>query len=88
VICNRAKLDRRVGASLHPLGIPEYPWDFYGIDYVTNLPKSGANGYTSVFIMVYHLTKMANFVPCHKEITAKESGDLFTSMFLQITWCS
>jgi len=27
--------------------------------------------------MVCHLTKMAHFVPCHKEITAKESTDLF-----------
>ena len=25
VICNRAKPDRRGGASLQPLGIPEYP---------------------------------------------------------------
>jgi hypothetical protein len=61
------------------LGIPEYPWEIVGIDYVTNLPKSGLYGYTTVFIMVCHLTKMAHFVPCHKEITAKESPDLFIS---------
>jgi hypothetical protein len=29
--------------------------------------------------MVCQLTKMAHFVPCHKEITAKESADLFIS---------
>jgi hypothetical protein len=29
--------------------------------------------------MVCHLTKMAHFVPCHKEITAEESADLFIS---------
>ena len=27
--------------------------------------------------MVCHLTKMAHFVPCHKEITAEELADLF-----------
>ena len=29
------------------------------------------------FIIVCHLTKMAHFVPCQKEITAEESADLF-----------
>ncbi len=47
--------------------------------YVTNLPKSGSYGYTTIFIMVCHLTKMAHFVLCHKKINAKESVDLFTS---------
>jgi hypothetical protein len=27
--------------------------------------------------MVCHLTKMARFVPCHKQITTEESADLF-----------
>jgi len=77
LICNRARPDRRGGASLQPLGIPEYPWEIVGIDYVTDLPKSGLYGHTSVFIMVCHLSKMAHFLPCHKEINAKESDDLF-----------
>ena len=73
----RAKPDRRGASSLHPLGVPEYPWEIIGIDYVTDLPKSGSKLYTSVFIMVCHLTKMAHFVPCHKDITAEESSELF-----------
>ena len=64
-------------AALQPLGIPEYPWEIVGIDYVIDLPKTGTNGYTSVLIMVCHLTKMAHFVPCHNEITTEESADLF-----------
>ena len=62
---------------MQPLGILEYPWGTVDFDYVTDLPKSGMDGYTSVFIMVCHLTKMANFVPCHKEITAEESTYMF-----------
>jgi len=50
-----------------------------GIDYVTNLPKSGLYGHTSIFIMVCHLAKMAHFVPCRKKINGKESADLFIS---------
>ena len=72
IVCKRAKPDRRGGVALQPLGIPEHPWEIVGIDYVIDLPKSGTDGYTSVFIMVCHLTKMAHFVPCHKEITAEE----------------
>jgi hypothetical protein len=50
-----------------------------GITCVTDLFKSGSHGYTSVFmiIMVCHLTKMEHFVPCHKEITAEKSSELF-----------
>jgi hypothetical protein len=71
IVCNRAKPDRRGGAALQHLGIPEYPWEIVGIDYVTDLPKSGIASYTSVFIMVRHLTQIAQFVPCHKEITSE-----------------
>jgi hypothetical protein len=45
------------------LGIPEYPWEIVGIDYVTDLLESGIDGYTTVFIMVCHLAEMAHFVP-------------------------
>jgi hypothetical protein len=59
------------------LGVSKYPWEFFGIDYVTDLSRSGSHGYTSVFILGCHLTKMAHFIPCHKDITAKESSELF-----------
>ncbi len=81
-VCNRAKPDRKGGAALQPLRIPKYSWEIVGIVYVTDLPKSGINGYTTVFIMVYRLnTKMAHFVPCHKKIDAEELADLFTDQF-------
>jgi hypothetical protein len=49
------------------------------LELITNLPKSGLYDHTTVFIIVCYLTKMGHFVPCHKEITAKESADLFIS---------
>jgi hypothetical protein len=66
MICNRTKLDRRGGASLQPLVIPEYPWEIVEINYVTDLPKRGLYGHTTIFIMACHLTKMAHQVPCHE----------------------
>ena len=80
-VCNRAEPDRRGGASLQPLGILEYPWESGGIDYLNNLPSSGTYWYTTVFILVCHLTKMAHFVQCHKEITAEVSTNLLISIF-------
>ena len=47
------------------------------MDYVTCLPKSGKASYTAVMIIVDHLTRMAHFIPCHDEITAEESAELF-----------
>ena len=49
VICNGAKPGRRDRASLQPMEIPKYPWEIVGVAYVTDLLKSGLNGYTSVF---------------------------------------
>ena len=79
VICNTTKPSRRGGASLQLLGIPEYPWQIVGINYVTDLPKMGLYGHTIFFIMVCILTNMAHFVPCHKKIIAEVSVDLFVS---------
>ena len=49
MICNRAKPDRRGGASLQPLGIPEYTWKIVGIDYGMGISKRGLYGHTTVF---------------------------------------
>ena len=73
VVCNRAKPDRKGGFALQPWGILEYTQGILDIDYVTDLPKSGIDGYTTVLIMVCHRSEHAYFFPCHKEITAKES---------------
>ena len=62
---------------MQTLGFLEYPWEIVGIEYVTDLRKSGTYSYRTVLIMVCHRTKMAHFIPCHKEITAVESADLF-----------
>ena len=79
-----AKSDRRGGASLQPLGIPEYPWEIIGIHYFIDLPKSCLYGHIAVFLMVCHLTKMAYFVPCHKKIIATELAILVISNYYRL----
>ena len=78
VVCNRAKPDRRGCAPVNPLPVPAYPWEVVGVDYITNLPKSGKHKYTAVMAVVCHQTRMAHFIPCTDEVTAEESADLFT----------
>jgi hypothetical protein len=34
--------------------------------------------------MVCHLTKMAHFVPCHKDITTEESSELFINNYYRL----
>jgi hypothetical protein len=77
VVCNRAKPSRQVLASLSPLGVLEYPWEVVGMDFLTNYQKNSKLQYTAILILVCHLKNMAHFVPCHKEITAKETTNLF-----------
>ena len=77
VTCNRAKADRTASAPVNPLPVPDYPWEVVGVDFVTGLPPSGKNKYDAVMVVVCHLTKMAHFVPCHKEVTTQQSADYF-----------
>jgi hypothetical protein len=70
VICNRDKPSRQGSSSLSPLGLPYYPWEIVGMDFVTDLPKSSIYNFTTILILVCNLMKMAHFVLCHEEITA------------------
>ena len=37
---NRSKPCGQGSSSLSPLGVPNYPWEIVGMDFVTDLPKS------------------------------------------------
>jgi len=77
VVCNRAKPSRQGSLALSPLGVPNYPWEIVGMDFVTDSPKSFKYNFTVIMILVCHLTKMSHFMPCHKEITVEETFNLF-----------
>ena len=85
--CNRSKPHRRGAAAVHPLPVPQYPWEVVGVDYVTSLPKSGKEGYTAVMIIVDHLTKMAHFIPTTDEVTAQQSADMFVHHCYRLHGC-
>jgi hypothetical protein len=77
IACNRAKPCRQGSSSLSPPRVLEYSWKIVGIDFVTDLPKSLKSNFIALLILVCHLTKMAHFDPCNKEITVEETTDIF-----------
>jgi hypothetical protein len=75
VVCRRAKFQPHMVATLYPLHVPPKPWHTVGLDYLTHLPES--NGLNNVLIVVDHMTRMAHFLPCTKNVTAEETATLF-----------
>ncbi|KAG1139241.1 hypothetical protein G6F37_009552 [Rhizopus arrhizus] len=51
------------------LKIPNMPWTSISMDFIVGLPQSGECN--TIWVVVDRLTKMAHFIPCKGNITAK-----------------
>jgi len=65
---------------LHPLPIPNQPWQEVSMDFVTGLPIS--EGYHTIMVVVDSLTKMRHLIACHTTINASKVARLY----LQNVW--
>ena len=75
--CQRTKVSNQPSVGeLHPLSIPQRPWQSIGMDYLGPVPVS-KNGNDMVLIAVDRLTKMAHFIPTTTKVTAKQTAELF-----------
>jgi hypothetical protein len=83
-VCRREKIQPQMAATLYPLHVPPIPWHTIGLDYLTHLPES--NDFNSVLIVVDDLTRIAQFLPCTKIVTAEEAAIFFFAGSLPITW--
>src|SRR5947207_11059299 len=81
--CQRTKASNQppVG-ELHPLPIPQRPWQSIGMDYLGPVPVS-KSGHDMVLIAVNRLTKMAHFIPTTMKVTAKGTAELFLRYIFQ-----
>jgi hypothetical protein len=55
---------------MHPLPIPDSPWEWTQSDHITGLPWS--QGYDAIYVIMDRLTKMAHFIPTSTTANAEE----------------
>jgi transposase InsO family protein len=75
-LCLRTKVQRHhpVG-ELHPLPIPDTPWDTISVDFIVELPQS--TGHDAIMVVVDSVTKRAHFISTLTTITAAGTARLF-----------
>jgi len=68
-LCHRIKAARHARYRLNmPLSPPSLAWVGLTMDFVTDLSESMASGYTGILVIVDHLSKIATYLPCRKDI--------------------
>nr|GEW32137.1 reverse transcriptase domain-containing protein [Tanacetum cinerariifolium] len=61
--CSKVKSEHQKPSGLVvQLEIPEWKWDKITMDFITKLPMT-TNGYDTIWMIVYRLTKAAHFLP-------------------------
>ena len=61
--------------ELHPLPIPNAPWDTISVDFITELPES--NGKDTIMVIVDSVTKQSHFVSTVTTLTAAGTAQLY-----------
>lgn len=61
--------------ELHPLPIPDAPWDTISIDFIVELPKSA--GHNSIMVVVDSVTKCAHFVDMVTALSTAGTAQLY-----------
>lgn len=67
---------------LRPLPIPERPWSDVSMDFIVDLPASG--GFTTIFVVVDRLSKMAHFLPMKGTPSALETANIFLKEIIRL----
>src|SRR5467141_3057571 len=74
--CSHTKPVRhRPYGILKQLLIPEKPWNSISMDFIEKLPQSSS--YTSILVIVDHLSKQSLFILTHDTITSQQLAQLF-----------
>jgi len=75
-ICQRRKVVGHAPYGLmKPNEAPDRPWKSISMDFITDLPHS--EGSHPLLIVIDRLTKMGHFIPCTKEMDAKQFQERF-----------
>jgi hypothetical protein len=74
--CQKTKSRLNPHGLYTALPIPSMPWKDILMNFILGLPRT-KRGKDSIFIVVYHFSKMAHFIPCHKSDDASHIAGLF-----------
>jgi len=67
---------------LQPNEAPDRPWKSIAMDFITDLPKS--EGYDTILVVIDRLTKMSHFIPCSKDLDARQFANLFMKEIVRL----
>ena len=73
---------RKKAGLLQSIPLPDRNWQQITTDLVTDWPES--EGMTAIAVFVDRLTKMVNFFPCKKDITAQQYARLFINYVFKL----
>jgi transposase InsO family protein len=81
--CNKAKSRLNPHGIYIPLSIPSLPWEDISLVFVLGLPRT-KRGRDSISVIVYCFSKMAYFIPYHKNDNASHVVDLFFTEIIRL----
>ena len=75
-MCQQSKVVRHAPhGMLQSNEVPDQPWESIAIDYIMDLPNS--DGYDTILVVMDRLTKMRDYIPCRKDLDARQFATLF-----------
>ncbi|XP_053571514.1 uncharacterized protein LOC128661265 [Bombina bombina] len=82
-ICARNKvIHKKPIGYLSPLPIPSMPWSTISMDFIVDLPSS--QHFTTILVVVDHLTKLAHFIPLKNLPTAMTTAGVFLKHIVRL----
>jgi len=61
---------------------PDRPWKSIVMDFINDLPKS--ERYNTILVVIDRLTKMSHFIPCSKDLDARQFANLFIKEIVRL----
>jgi len=81
--CQRTKVVRHAPYGLLQLNkARDQPWKSVAMDFMTDLPKS--NDYDTILVVIDWLTQMSHFIPCSKDLDARQCANLFMKEIVRL----
>ncbi|GJP62544.1 hypothetical protein CLOP_g19600 [Closterium sp. NIES-67] len=75
--CQRMKSSKQKKAGLlHPLPVPEQPWQVVSLDFITGLLTT-TSGHDAILVVIDKFSKMGHFIPTHTTARTEETARLF-----------